>query len=69
MSCKICGDEGRLTPIVRFWDPDDGWKAGRLCDYCKEHYGPRKPHQDDCAYDKSGDVFSDEDDAINEIYG
>jgi hypothetical protein len=24
---------------------------------------------DDYAYDKSGDVFSDEDDAINEIYG
>ena len=69
--CKICGDEDpkHLTPVIRYWSPDDGWVAGRLCKWCAEDARIRKPHPDDYAYDQRGKMFSDEDDAISTIYG
>ena len=69
MYCKICGDENDLTRVIRFWSPDDGWVAGRLCKYCTQDCAKHKPQKGDYAYDKRGDVFSDVDDAIDNIYG
>lgn len=67
--CTICGDEEKLTTTKRLWSPDDGWIAGRLCRSCNETDGQRKPHPDDYAYDKRGELFADEQDAIDAIYG
>lgn len=69
MYCKICGDEENLTKVLRFWSPDDGWMAGRLCRGCAKDCGGRKPKPADYAYDKRGELFSDEDEAVSEIYG
>lgn len=69
MYCKICGDEENLTKVLRFWSPDDGWMAGRLCQGCAKDCAKRKPKPADYAYDKRGEIFSDEDDAISEICG
>lgn len=71
--CAICGDSDRdaeedMTPVVRFWSPDDGWCAGRLCRYCRPELR-RKPKPEDYAYDLRDEVFSSEDDAISQIYG
>ena len=67
--CKICGDEERLSDVVRFWSPDDGWMAGRLCPACLEDARKRKPEPGDFAYDQRDGFLADEDDAISEIYG
>ena len=69
MYCKICGDEENLTKVIRFWSPDDGWIAGRLCKACYSACGKRKPQSTDYAYDKRGGLFTDVDGAIDEIYG
>jgi len=70
MYCRICGDESKmLTKVVRFWDPDDGWVVGRLCSYCCAEAIDRKPLESDYAWDKRGELFSDEEDAISTIYG
>ena len=67
--CKICGEENRLTPVLRFWSPDDGWVAGRLCQSCKRDHGSRLPSLGDYAYDTKKMMFTDVDDAVNAIYG
>ena len=69
MYCKICGDEKELTEVVRFWSPDDGWIAGRLCRGCYQACYGREPKPDDYAYDKRGDLFGNVDDAVDAIYG
>ena len=69
MYCKICGDEKDLTRVIRFWSPDDGWMAGRLCRYCAKDCSKCKPKPGDYAYDKRGNLFADEQDAIDAIYG
>jgi hypothetical protein len=69
--CVICGDSDRDDPIsapVRFWSPDDGWMVGRFCHYCKP-LAKVKPKPDDFAYDKRGEYFADEQDAIDQICG
>jgi len=69
MYCKICGDEDGLTGPFRFWSPDDGWIAGRLCLSCKGTELKRKPAESDFAYEDRNLYLSSEDDAISEIYG
>ena len=69
MYCEICGDENNLTKVIRFWSPDDGWIAGRLCKDCYRADGKRQPRPTDYAYDKRGEIFADEDEAISKIYG
>lgn len=69
MVCRICGDEKNLTRVIRFWSPDDGWVAGRLCCGCYKDHGKRKPNRDDYAYDRRQRIFDDEDDAISMVYG
>jgi hypothetical protein len=66
--CKICGDE-HVGGVIRFWSPDDGWVAGRLCAGCKEDFAKRKPKPGDYAYDKRGALFDDEEEAISEYCG
>ena len=70
--CSICGDSDRedapLSHVLRYWDPDEGYKAGRLCHYCRPE-AKRKPAPTDYAYDRRREVFSDEDEAISQIYG
>jgi hypothetical protein len=68
-SCLICGDESRLTPVLRLWSPDDGWQMGRLCPYCAKTEATRQPHPDDYAYNKRGQYVSDEQDAIDVLFG
>lgn len=50
--CGICGHTGEgLIPVaVRWWDPDDGWKRGVLCEGCGEDASERGPHPEDYAY-------------------
>ena len=50
--CGICGHTGDdLVPrAVRYWDCDDGWKAGVLCSYCLDECRDRGPEPGDYAY-------------------
>jgi len=41
-------DEPNRAP-VRWWDPDDGWKIGTLCEWCHEDSEGVKPQADDFA--------------------
>lgn len=61
--CGICGyqPDGTLTDpmnssVIRYWDPDDGWKIGHLCIGCYEERGRDIPHPSDYAYE-STDAF------------
>ena len=50
--CGVCGtrDETELLPrAVRYWDPDDGWKMGVLCEGCTEECYYRGPRPSDYA--------------------
>lgn len=61
MSCAICGSEKTDRYRGQWWDPDDGWRWGRLCDHCAADYGPGKvkPQPDDYAYDQRGEYDVD----------
>lgn len=66
--CRICGED-TTERVIRYWDPDDGWVAGRLCQYCREYAG-RVPQPEDYAWDKRDDIpYADLEQAISEIYG
>ena len=68
--CLICGErEMHLSPVQRLWSPDDGWQMGRLCAYCAKTEATRQPQPDDYAYDKRGQYVSDEQDAIDVLFG
>jgi hypothetical protein len=69
MYCKICGDENVAKAVYRFWSPDDGYVAGRLCEYCKETALAAEPKSTDYAYDNRQEPFADVDDAMSTIYG
>lgn len=54
--CGICGNQdpdGRYSPLipvrVRWYDPDDGWRSGVLCQGCAEDAAPRGPRPEDYA--------------------
>jgi hypothetical protein len=34
---------------VRYWDPDDGWRLGVLCEGCGADCIDRSPQLDNCA--------------------
>ena len=70
--CIVCGETEahmHLTPVQRLWSPDDGWQVGRLCAWCRPFAQKRQPEPDDYAYEKRGLYVSDEQDAIDAIYG
>jgi hypothetical protein len=80
MYCAICGSQKVRTkfdkvsheqrPIVhRFWDCDDGWKAGHLCKYWYEDVKDTKPKETDYAYREKDKLFTDMDSAEVIIYG
>lgn len=69
MYCAICGDENPLEGIRRFWSPDDGWTAGRLCAACKADALRARPSPEDVSYEKRDQTFSDEEEAYSLIYG
>jgi hypothetical protein len=69
MHCKLCGDESVSAKVYRIWSPDDGWEAGHLCPYCYDDAINRRPEPDDYAWEKRGEFFSDEEDALSTIYG
>lgn len=69
MYCHICGDENVKPKVYRYWSPDDGWVAGRLCTGCRKDAKRARPRPRDYAYELRHKVFSDEDDAISLIYG
>jgi hypothetical protein len=60
--CSICGHHPRTerdapnVGPVRFWDPDDGWKIGTLCQGCYRSFGKVKPHPNDYAYRETNGV-------------
>ena len=69
--CGICGhtpqtanDEPNYAPI-QWWDPDDGWKIGTLCQDCAEEYVPCQPQPNDyaviCQQNDIDDSGTDED--------
>ena len=54
--CGICGQQdpdSQYSPLipcrVRFWDCDDGWRSGVLCQGCAEEAAERGPRPDDYA--------------------
>jgi len=59
--CAICGDDGNGTsyPKNPWWSPDDGWRHGALCSYCKEDIVRARPKPDDFAWDKRGEYDAD----------
>lgn len=65
--CKICGEEKNLSEPKRYWDPDDGYVFGRLCQYCLPH-STRKPKPEDYAYRKLNE-YGNMDSFIDTIYG
>jgi len=67
--CVICGDERNLKKPIRFWDPDDGWRIGRLCPSCFETEAGRKPQPEDFAWDKRSEFVSDVDEATDQLFG
>ena len=49
--CGICGDTKAIVPrLVRYWDPDDGWRVGVLCACCTGDAAARGPRSTDYAY-------------------
>lgn len=53
--CGVCGytpysatDEPNRAP-VKWWDPDDGYKIGSLCQTCAEEHMDVEPKDDDYA--------------------
>ena len=53
--CCICG--GSPVPqAVRYWDPDDGWKLGVLCEGCGAEACERGPREGDFACAESVSV-------------
>jgi hypothetical protein len=66
--CRICGDDSE-GPVVRYWDPDYGWKAGRLCEFCRPDALKARPKPSDLAWPKRNQLFGDLDEAITQIYG
>lgn len=50
--CGICGHRGEslIPTMVRWWDPDDGWKTGVLCMYCGEEASEQAPNPRDYAF-------------------
>lgn len=68
--CIICGERDmHVSPVKRLWSPDDGWQMGRLCAWCRPHAAARQPQPDDYAYDKRNLYVSDEQDAIDVLFG
>jgi len=59
--CAICGDtESDVRyPDRAWWAPDDGWRWGALCSYCRPDAMRRKPRADDYAYEKRGEFDVD----------
>jgi hypothetical protein len=48
--CGICGDtQNYIAKPVVFWEPDDGWIVGVLCDGCLSLIRP--PRSSDFAWD------------------
>lgn len=71
--CGICGhvpkqnEEPNRAPL-RWWDPDDGWKIGTLCECCAEDALEDTPDPEDYAYEKTNNVCDDcntDEDPIN----
>lgn len=62
--CGICGhvpqskDEPNRAPL-RWWDPDDGWKIGTLCEYCFRDVEGRGPKEGDVAFKATNGVADD----------
>ncbi len=61
-ACCICGSQPQkefdlmnLGPL-RFWEPDDGWIIGTLCNYCYREYGNIQPDSSDYAYTETNTV-------------
>lgn len=66
--CGVCGrvphddtEEPNYGPI-RWWGPDDGWKIGTLCRWCKEEKEDEKPSPEDYAYSRTNGVLDAEPD-------
>jgi len=51
--CGVCGSQHIVPKAVRWWDCDDGWKMGVLCEYCTEEVRDRGPQEGDYAFDPS----------------
>lgn len=66
MHCVICGDDERLSVLLRFWSPDDGWRVGRFCPSCRvAGYASTQPQPDDYAYDQHHEQLMDMDEIID----
>lgn len=68
--CGICGDRDHLFPrAVRWWDADDGWRHGVLCDGCFEDAKHRGPRPDDYAVKVAEREIGENIDTICELLG
>lgn len=59
--CAICGHtpaSSKESPnyVHRFWDCDDGWKIGALCQHCWLDVEHEQPKPDDYAYANTNGV-------------
>ncbi len=63
--CGICGHSPSANEMpnyapLRWWDCDDGWKIGTLCEGCAKHNLLAKPKPEDYAYAVTNNVCDDE---------
>jgi hypothetical protein len=56
--CGICGSREVVPTAVRYWDCDDGWLMGVLCEYCLDDARERGPQPDDYAYRPPADELT-----------
>jgi hypothetical protein len=47
--CGICGSEKIVPTAVRYWEPDEGWLMGVLCEFCTKDASERPPIDSDYA--------------------
>lgn len=53
--CGICGDTNVIPRACRYWDCDDGWRHGVLCEGCADDAQHRGPQPEDYAYQEDAD--------------
>lgn len=54
--CGICGSREVVPVCCRYWDCDDGWRVGVLCEYCADECRADGPKPGDYAYQEATDT-------------
>jgi len=62
--CHICGHEPEKQTdasnrVLRYWDPNDGWKITSLCPDCAEDALLTEPSPEDYAFPRTNGIADD----------